>query len=611
MLCAFAERAVDLVACTDGRLLPLVTLLFSCVGAELRVAELTIDFWVSLQDTPLAQRHEQLRQPLYRELLRRLCTQCTLPADFATWDDVDDAEEFARFREQSATEVLTGCLQLLDTEFVAAMRAQLEGAKTWQALELVTFVTRALHIEFKSVLGADADVAHKEGVGLLLAEALAPIAEGRVADQPAPLVASAARLVGSYGKWLASSQPAMLEGCVRCLLGALAVPEAAEHAASAFRALCVHAQRVLGRPETVAALLGACVPSITNAELSAGLRIALVEGLARLVAVLPAEGAQAALGSLVSAPCTLLQMLLSTVSPPSPGAAPPPAEAAAEAAVQLQLVASGIRFCDRFGEVASHPVLPVLQGCWPLLMQAAATFRADAGFVTALAELYRHSMFTLKQLLVPLLPQMLAQLEESFASTPTVGCLTCIALALETYGGERASQGKPAVEGPCREVLSHVLGSITARVCAFLATAPDPESQPELLTAFWEACHRCLVCQPGLLLSLPCSAELFDAAIACVRHQEFQHTRAVLTFVCLFMCPTEHADEFRETSAMCLQGGGAKLLAACLSGLASASPDNLVDHQIEVRPRARLISAPTACQADADAALSRARCYAY
>ena len=78
-----------------------------------------------------------------------------------------------------------------------------------------------------------------------------------------------------------------------------------------------------------------------------------------------------------------------------------------------------------------------------------------------------------------------------------------------------------------------------------------------------------------------------------MRHQEFQHTRAVLTFVCLFMCPTEGANEFRETSALCLQKSGARLLRECLSGLASASPDNLVDHQVELM-RVLIEACPTA-----------------
>jgi len=49
VLGAFAERAVDLVARSDGPLLPLVELMLVCAGAELRVAELTVDFWCGLQ----------------------------------------------------------------------------------------------------------------------------------------------------------------------------------------------------------------------------------------------------------------------------------------------------------------------------------------------------------------------------------------------------------------------------------------------------------------------------------------------------------------------------------------------------------------------------------
>ena len=48
------------------------------------------------------------------------------------------------------------------------------------------------------------------------------------------------------------------------------------------------------------------------------------------------------------------------------------------------------------------------------------------------------------------------------------------------------------------------------------------------------------------------------------------------------MCPTEAANQYRETSALCLQTQGKRLLRECLSGLASASPDNLIDHQVEM-----------------------------
>ena len=89
--------------------------------------------------------------------------------------------------------------------------------------------------------------------------------------------------------------------------------------------------------------------------------------------------------------------------------------------------------------------------------------------------------------------------------------------------------------------LSHVTGGLVESICSWIRAAPDPEAQPEMLTAFFEMCHRTLVCNPSLLLNLAAVPTLFDAAIACVGHQEFTHTRAALTFLCLFMAGTQVA----------------------------------------------------------------------
>uniref|UniRef100_A0A7S2BL89 Exportin-1/Importin-beta-like domain-containing protein n=1 Tax=Haptolina brevifila TaxID=156173 RepID=A0A7S2BL89_9EUKA len=408
---------------------------------------------------------------------------------------------------------------------------------------------------------------------------MTPIAQGHFSGQPPALVTSAVRLVGNYGKWLATDQQPLLEGCVRFVLQSLMVAPCAEHAAVAFRALCVHAQKQLGRFETVQVLLSICEPAMRNAELSVDLRIALTEGLARLVASLPTRDEQArqALSALMAPPCTLLQATLSQEHALR--------ENAEAVATQITLIASSIRYCDRF-RPEKHPVLPVMQaGCWELIMRVAGAYRGEARVFQALCELYSNLMSTLQTLLRPLLPQLLTSLAEAFTSTPVVGCLTTFRDAIERYGSQPDEE--------LASVLSAVMTTIIDSVCAWQRTTADPEAQPELLTAFWEMCHRCLVFQPGLLLSLQCAPALFDAAIACVRHQEFQHTRAVLTFICLFMCPTEAANEYRETSAHCLQTSGAKLLKECLSGLASASPDNLVDYQVELI-RVLIEACPTA-----------------
>ena len=44
--------------------------------------------------------------------------------------------------------------------------------------------------------------------------------------------------------------------------------------------------------------------------------------------------------------------------------------------------------------------------------------------------------------------------------------------------------------------LSSVMTTLIDSVCNWLSSTTNPEAQPELLTAFWEMSHRCLVFQP-------------------------------------------------------------------------------------------------------------------
>jgi len=503
-----------------------------------------------------------------------------LPADFESWDDCEvDEDDFNRFREQTAVEILGTCQQLLHAEFIGAIRTT-AAAGSWQQLEVAFFVLRGLHVEIKATLSQEADgaalapsllQAHKQAVKALLLDLFSPLATGRLESQPAPLLASGVRLVGAFAKWLATEQPTLLEGCVRYVIGALSTPAAAEHASEAFRSLCFNCRKQLADLHKVRALLEACQSTLRSADVPIEMRVALTEGLARLVAsIINPDDARAGLDQLISSPCTILQATLQQLPP----GAPPPPDAAVIVAAQLTLISSSIRFCDSF-RPDRHPVLPVLQGIWPLLQTAAAFFRAHADVVQALCDLYCKAMTCLKQQLAPLLPQLLMQLGEAFSNTPVVGCLSCVTQAIQMYGRDHA-------ESEVGDALRGIMTGFIERLCGYINASTDSESQPELLTHFWEMCHRCLVFEPGLLLQLPCSTQLFETAIACICHQEFQHTRAVLTFLCLFMSGTESAGPFRETVLMAMQENGAWLLKQSLTGLSSVSPENLVDHQVEL-----------------------------
>ena len=78
VLGVFCERGADVIAVTSGELLPLAQLMLVCLGAELRLAETSVKFWMGLQDTTPTHRNPQLCAPLYRE------SHCTHFFPFAT-----------------------------------------------------------------------------------------------------------------------------------------------------------------------------------------------------------------------------------------------------------------------------------------------------------------------------------------------------------------------------------------------------------------------------------------------------------------------------------------------------------------------------------------------
>ena len=350
---------------------------------------------------------------------------------------------------------------------------------------------RCLHAEFKSVLATDTNTtampapllqAYKQATHELLSKLLQPAATNGAAfvNQPTPLLRSAVRLYGVFGKWVAREEPGRLEGCVHCVLGALQVEHAAEAAAHAFRALCVHAQKQLGKLETVTALMGVCESSLRNEALTAELRVALMEGLARLVASLSREEqAQPALGALLAPPCQGLQRALASLPPDSE---PPPKiskESVDSAATNLTLVASAIRFCDRY-KPEKHPVLPVLQGAWPLLMEVASRYRGQPVAIQALCDLYSRAMATLGALIRPLLPQLLPHLARSFQSTPVVGCLATLRDAIERFGDEN--------DGELWDLLSQVMTMIIQYTWCVPARARH-------ICTRVRACCRCHCCR--------------------------------------------------------------------------------------------------------------------
>lgn len=366
---------------------------------ERPVMEAAADYFLMLNTVPVADRHPQLREPLFTRLVAACLRRATLPSDFTTWDAAEeDRDTFTRFREQILADVLDNCYGMMRSRYLAQVGGALSGAATWQAAEAAVFATRAVAAPVKQHVLAEARAAHAGAMGgggggdaaaaadraessAFLAQLFARVgaagaaaANGGAGGAGAvggvfvshPLVMeSTARMVGQYAAWLGQtpSGTPCVQGSVAYLLAALRVSEAFRHASQGLRNVCARCAAELQAPELLTRLMEsveACMPSApppSNHPGSSGGfsgtsdgdddRAAVVEGLARVVASLPPARAVEA-GKTLAAPIVARAATHAAAVTQSSGAQVPPSDSPPVAllAAELRLLASAVRFLE-------------------------------------------------------------------------------------------------------------------------------------------------------------------------------------------------------------------------------------------------------------------------
>jgi hypothetical protein len=100
------------------------------------VAMIPLECWLTIQDVPMDDRHEDWKQPLYRRLVDTLVARMAYPHSFVSWDEeleVDESE-FYDFRRLVA-DVLVGCYFLLRVEMIHMLVRQVLTATHWTMSE--------------------------------------------------------------------------------------------------------------------------------------------------------------------------------------------------------------------------------------------------------------------------------------------------------------------------------------------------------------------------------------------------------------------------------------------------------------------------------------------
>jgi hypothetical protein len=500
------------------------------------------DYFMHINNEPVASRHPSLREPLFTALLSRALAHAALPANWRTWADAQGEEEdedaVQRFREQTLSDLLECCYLQLRAPFLASLDAALAPGAPWQHAEAALFALRAVVLPLRASALGDGGGGGGDGEAAcaFLARVCGRIAAEEQLFSAHPLVVEAAcRMLGAYAAWLGRSPAARpaVHGCTAFLLRALGVPTALPHAAAALRNVCARCADTLSDPPTLSSLIAtahACLPPPpppppSGAEPAADDRGTVVEGLARLVAKLPPAEASAAGLALTGPIVARAGALISSAS-----AAAAPSDAASHAlAAELVLLAAAVRFMECAGDATSGapPALAVLQAAWPVLscVGESVTWRASPPVAAALAEVYSRAFLCARAAAAPLLPPALATLLAAFEAHGHAPCADALATAVEVFAPPSAHDiasahaplppRDPALDAALADALERASAAAMA-----MCVARGAAAAPDTLRALFELAHRAALFAPPLLLRGPAIEPLLALAvegIKCVR----------------------------------------------------------------------------------------------
>uniref|UniRef100_A0A061RMX8 Importin N-terminal domain-containing protein n=1 Tax=Tetraselmis sp. GSL018 TaxID=582737 RepID=A0A061RMX8_9CHLO len=551
--CAVAENHSG--AATGGlpEAIPLAHLMMQCLShSERRTVEAALDYFLMLNTVPVAERHPELQKPLYIAMLGPLLRLATMPHGLEDWRTFtgDDEDSFRRFREQILTDALDNCYGLLRLEYLQSIGSMMAAADTWQKAEACLFALRCIALSVKSRILSErkADLvnpaiqAERADTSAFLLFAFSKVFESADANtvfwSHLLVIEAACRLVGAYAAWFGSSAEAPVLPALRYLLRVLAVRghgDHGSHAAAAVRNLCARCSKALLDPPSLKGLMDAVDPVIAGQP---GLKLedrqAVVEGLARLVSLLPpGEAAQACI-RLVGPLVARAHAVATSEGAQAAAAGASHEEHAAALSDELELIASAVRFMDFPGdglEGQPHPATGAVEALWPVLSSAADSPRwsSSAAVVAAVCSVYQRCVLSLKASAAPLLQPMVARLVSLLGAGNHPPCLAALGTCAEVFGPMDDAQ----------EILTSALSAVAERALSRLQEFSPSQlgENAEFVAATLQLADRYLLFALPPLVSSNCLLGFVGLAARALTMSEREAVQAALSFLSHVISP--------------------------------------------------------------------------
>ncbi len=513
-LVALASKEAILVSSPQYCSAELFQLLLSCAGLRpRRIAAVTFDMWVAIQDIPVAERHPFAQQEVFRVLLQTLLNQCAYPADYnGRWDEsADDEDDFSDFRlNNGLSEVVLVCGYALDSSFFDELYAKISACTTLngETLELVDWrrLEAALHVLHSAMEAVVAQVkseaSHLHALDFLMRTVtliLSPQMQGACCAH-AELLNTLCVVLGSLTFVLTASQKdsdlpgyaeklrmgEMFIPTLSFLFGALPNRLSCENAAKAINRLCAHGQASLTQINAVDSAPLICVlvdatvsvlekslddlPILTgDDEEDAMVRslLLVIEGVVRTL-VSDGFGQTQALPVVVASigkfGVQIQRCLVAELQRREDGVSH------RRAVKLLRYAGQVIRYADMpADDEGSHILSGFLTSLWPCLQQLEADyfFSGSTDIVSRLMDLYGHALMSSGTLILSEVPNISATIVRVFqqqkaGATSAMQCATAVVEAL-------AGTATPDTNSILTHLLQQVVQALSEHIAAVAA----------------------------------------------------------------------------------------------------------------------------------------------
>jgi hypothetical protein len=597
------EQVDDLVAQPAG--LGLQFLLDLQTHPHTSVALVPLEIWLTIQEIPASDRHDDWKHPLYRKLIETLLPRIAYQQSFTDWEEELelDSSEFFEFR-RLVSDVLSSCYFLLRSEMIQMLTNQVLCASLWTFTESALYCLAQIakdvcmrcnaHAPDGSMVVRDREMTRQELLNLL--NQVMNLDAQTTYNQSPVLLAAVINFLGTYSPaWNSINCPpeaiVHLMGYLRNTLKMLPI-----ESAKAIRALCIsclvkhmpniddlHAApgcdvNTTAVPAVLNSVREAMESVLTTSKEEAMTMVA--EGATRLVTKLAdADVARQALTNHLIQPI-LRNVTVALESLPQHNNmqdwSSPQVQSATEALLRyLEVIKTVARFCDA-------PHIPAIMewflqdigGCLESVHLRTASSPVQSMVLPKWISIHQHVLrnasplqdttFRIFTSTIPLIVQALERTHEP-------STLKYISTAVENFGGKTDE-----IDEIFQQLLAHITTAITVH--------PNLSESTELLHAFFDCLQRFFLYCPRALCYNPKFEIIVNFTVAAIgAMHEKEATRAALNFLSqlfgwnFLRLPPQSVTVMQEIAITSnilkelLVRNGQNLLEMCFKGLAEGS----------------------------------------